>query len=172
MKHVTLSVNVMCGQKLREVSRTTMRQDHRLSRVLHALLHLDELDGPATSEQIARMLQTNAAVVRRTMSGLREAGFVTSVKGHGGGWSLRKSLDEITLLGIYQALGSPQLFAIGNDHEDPSCLLAKSANAATNDALNAARKVFEQSLAGTTVAQLAEGWRSGEVDTDAASRER
>ncbi|WP_299866775.1 Rrf2 family transcriptional regulator [uncultured Hoeflea sp.] len=137
-----------------------MRQDNRLSRVLHALLHLDGMDKPATSEQIAQMLQTNAAVVRRTMSGLRDAGIVTSTKGHGGGWSLAKPLDEITLLAIYNALGPPQLFAIGNDDENPSCLLARSAYAATNEALDAARQHFEQSLERVTVAQLAEHQRS------------
>lgn len=137
-----------------------MRQDNRLSRVLHALLHLDGMDKPATSEQIAQMLQTNAAVVRRTMSGLRDAGIVTSIKGHGGGWSLAKPLDQITLLAIYNALGPPQLFAIGNDDENPSCLLARSAYAATNEALGTARQHFEQSLERVTVAQLAEHQRS------------
>ena len=133
-----------------------MRQDQRLSRVLHALLHLEEMEGPATSEQIAQMLQTNSAVVRRTMAGLRKAQIVTSTKGHGGGWSLCRPLDKITLFEIYQALGSPQLFAIGNDEDDPKCLLAKAANAATSDALNAARIQFQQALTRTTVAQLAD----------------
>lgn len=132
-----------------------MRKDHRLSRVLHALLHLDKMDSPATSDLMAQMLQTNSAVVRRMMSGLREAGIVTSVKGHGGGWSLMRSLDKITLLEIYNALGAPQLFAIGTDDDDTPCLLAKSANAATNDALSAAQEQFEVSLKGVTVAELA-----------------
>ena len=135
-----------------------MRQDRRLSRVLHALLHLDHMDDPATSELIAQMLQTNPAVVRRTMSGLRDAGIVTSTKGHGGGWSLTMPLDNITLLGVYEALGSPPLFAMGSDDEEPTCLLAKSANAATSDALAAARQQFEQSLRNVTVAQLAKGF--------------
>lgn len=135
-----------------------MRQDRRLSRVLHALLHLDKMNNPATSELIAQMLQTNPAVVRRTMSGLRDAGIVTSTKGHGGGWSLMMPLDEITLLGVYEALGSPPLFAMGSDDEETSCLLAKSANAATSDALAAAKQQFEQSLRYVTVAQLAEGF--------------
>ncbi len=133
-----------------------MRQDNRLSRVLHALLHLDGMDGPATSEQIAQMLQTNSAVVRRTMSGLREAGVVTSVKGHGGGWSLAKPLEDVTLLAIHEALGSPKLFAIGNDDENPSCILAKAAYIATDEALSAARTQFEQSLRKVTVADLAD----------------
>lgn len=132
-----------------------MRTDSRLSRVLHALLHLAEMDRPATSEQIAQMLQTNSAVVRRMMSGLREAGIVTSLKGHGGGWSLERPISEITLLEIYQALGTPHLFAIGNDDDEPACLLAKASNEATKAALRAAQAEFERSLSGKTVAQLA-----------------
>ena len=57
-----------------------MRQDNRMPRVLHALLHLDQMTEPATSDLLARMLNTNAAVVRRTMAGLRDQGFVTSTK--------------------------------------------------------------------------------------------
>ncbi|WP_299146419.1 Rrf2 family transcriptional regulator [uncultured Tateyamaria sp.] len=134
-----------------------MRQDNRLSRVLHALLHLDGMDRPATSEQIAQMLQTNSAVVRRTMSGLREAGIVTSTKGHGGGWALAKPLTDVTLFAIYEALGSPKLFAIGNDDDNPSCLLARAAYAATDNALHAAQLQFRASLDAITVKQLAEG---------------
>jgi DNA-binding IscR family transcriptional regulator len=136
-----------------------MRQDKRLSRVLHALLHLDGMDEPATSDLIAQMLQTNSAVVRRTMAGLRDAEIVTSTKGHGGGWILMKPLSEISLLAIYQALGSPTLFALGNDEEEPTCLLAREANAATTEALNAARVQFERSLGAVTVAQLTADWR-------------
>lgn len=132
-----------------------MRQDSRLSRVLHALLHLEGMERPATSEEIAAMLGTNAAVVRRTMGGLREAGILSATKGHGGGWSLARPLNDISLLALYEALGSPALFAIGTDSPEPDCLLARAANAATNDALAAARRTFEESLRGVSVADIA-----------------
>lgn len=131
-----------------------MRQDSRLARVLHVLLHLDGMKEPATSDMIAGMLGTNPAVVRRTMSGLRQAGYVHSVRGHGGGWSLARPLEQITLLGIYEALGSPALFAIGIDGENPTCLLARAANDATTRALRSARDHFHASLAQVTVADL------------------
>ncbi|UXN73592.1 Rrf2 family transcriptional regulator [Devosia sp. A8/3-2] len=85
--------------------------------MLHALLHLHGMEAPATSDLLANMLGTNASVVRRTMAGLRSAGIVAATKGHGGGWSLAKPLDRISLLEIYRALGSPELFAIGNDED-------------------------------------------------------
>ena len=81
-----------------------MSQDRRLARVLHVLLHLDEMDGPATSDMIAQMLGTNPALVRRTMAGLREAGYVQAAKGHGGGWRLSRPLAALTQLGFSEAL--------------------------------------------------------------------
>jgi Rrf2 family protein len=135
-----------------------MRQDSRLPRVLHALLHLERMQRPATSDLIARMLGTNSSVVRRIMGGLRKAGILSSVKGHGGGWSLARPLADISLLEIYQALGSPTLFAIGNDDEEPTCLLARAANAATADALATARQHFKLHLQQVSVAELTADW--------------
>lgn len=103
------------------------------------------------------MLATNGAVVRRTMAGLREAGFVTSSRGHGGGWLLARPLNEISLLALYRALGEPSLFAIGIDQEDSPCQLAQAANHATQAALEQARLAFEAALDGVSVASVVEG---------------
>ena len=84
-----------------------MPNDTRLSRMLHVLIHMDHIGAPVTSEVISRMLDTNPVVVRRTMAGLRAAGYLTSVKGHGGGWALARPLDEVTLRDIHDALGRP-----------------------------------------------------------------
>lgn len=138
-----------------------MRQDSRLPRVLHALLHLERMRAPATSELIARMLGTNASVVRRTMAGLRQAGIVVSVKGHGGGWSLARPLTEISLLDIYQALDAPALFAIGIDDGQSTCLLARAANDATANALLKAQQHFETHLRSVSVADLALNFEQG-----------
>ena len=48
-----------------------MSSDNRLSRMLHVLIHMDQREQPLTSDEIARMLNTNPVVVRRTMAGLR-----------------------------------------------------------------------------------------------------
>ncbi|KQX24860.1 MULTISPECIES: Rrf2 family transcriptional regulator [unclassified Sphingomonas] len=107
-----------------------MRRDSRLSGVLHVLLHMAEQPGPVTSEVLARAMGTNAVVIRRIMAGLREQGFVRSEKGHGGGWTLARPLDDITLRDIYDALGRPSLFAMGNRTEAPGCLVEQAVNAA------------------------------------------
>jgi DNA-binding IscR family transcriptional regulator len=112
-----------------------MPTDTRLSRMLHVLIHMDRIGGPVTSEAISRMLDTNPVVVRRTMSGLRAAGYLTSEKGHGGGWALARSLDEVTLRDIHEALGSPRVLAIGLADENPQCLVERAVNEALKDAM-------------------------------------
>ncbi len=81
----------------------SMRNDTRLSRMLHVLIHMARHEGPATSEAIGQMLGTNPVVVRRTMALLKNEGYVSSEKGHRGGWRLAKPLADITLLDIHQA---------------------------------------------------------------------
>ncbi len=133
-----------------------MRTDSRLSRVLHVLMHLGETKEPMTSELIGQMLNTNPSLVRRTMGLLRKAGIVGSSKGHGGGWYLEKPLADLSLTDVYSALGEPKLFAIGASDDTPTCLLERSANAATQRALDAARESFLQTLASQSVADLIE----------------
>lgn len=111
-----------------------MRGDSRLSRMLHVLIHLGRRNEAATSELIAKMLNTNPVVVRRTMAGLRERGYVQSEKGHGGGWTLSKRLDEITLLDVYEALERPELFCLVSASDHPGCLVELAVNEALEDA--------------------------------------
>lgn len=132
-----------------------MRNDSRLSRMLHVLIHLAERDGPATSDDIARMLGTNPVVVRRTMGGLRDAGYVRSEKGHGGGWSLARRLDAISLLDIYTALGEPALFAIGMANDDPQCLVEQAVNARLAAAMRDAETLLRERLRDVTLADVA-----------------
>ena len=112
-----------------------MPTDSRLSRMLHVLIHMDHIGAPVTSETISRMLDTNPVVVRRPMSGLKAAGYLTSVKGHGGGWALARSLDEVTLRDIHSALGSPRVFAIGLADDNPQCLVERAVNEALKDVM-------------------------------------
>lgn len=132
-----------------------MRSDSRLSRMLHVLLHMARHDGPMTSEAIAHMLGTNAVVVRRTMAGLRDAGYVRSAKGHGGGWEIATDLNSVSLLDIHRAVGGPQLFAIGNAKTDPQCAVEKAVNAALQDALDEAETLLITRLGAISLAELA-----------------
>ena len=132
-----------------------MQLDGRLSRMLHLLIHMDRADGPITSGDAAQMLNTNPVVVRRTMAGLRDAGLVRSDKGHAGGWTLMKPLEDVTMLDVYKAVGEPRIFAIGLADPTPDCLVEQAVNSSMNDALRAAEAMLVSELAKVTLAQIA-----------------
>ena len=131
-----------------------MPTDSRLSRMLHVLIHMDHIGAPVTSETISRMLDTNPVVVRRTMAALRDAGYLNSAKGHGGGWTLAKPLETVTLLDIHQALGSPRVFAIGLADETPSCLVERAVNVALDDAMQDAERRLLNRFGEVTIGAL------------------
>ncbi|ALS97903.1 Rrf2 family transcriptional regulator [Lacimicrobium alkaliphilum] len=131
-----------------------MRKDSRLSRVLHILVHLEAINQPVTSERMAEMISTNPVVVRRTMALLREAGYVTSAKGHNGGWQLVKPLKSITLLDIHQALGEGRIFTIGLTDEHSQCVIEQAVNAALKDVMNEAEALMLQRFGQITLDKL------------------
>ena len=132
-----------------------MNRDTRLSDVLHVLLHMEQAGAPLTSEVLARSMGTNPAVFRRTMAGLREAGLVHSCKGHGGGWQLARPLCQITLLDVYEALGRPNLFAIGNRSEQGICLVERNVNTVMADTMAEAAALFGKRFGELTLDRIA-----------------
>lgn len=135
-----------------------MRQDSRLSRMLHVLIHMGRHDGAMTSDMIATMLDANPVVIRRTMAGLRDQGYVHSVKGHGGGWTLARPLEALTLLDIHRAVGEPSIFAVGPAYDMPGCPIEKAVNAVLEDAFADAEQRLMQRFAGVTLADIADGF--------------
>ncbi len=132
-----------------------MPKDRRLSRTLHALIHMAERNEPLTSDTLAKSLKTHGPAIRRMMSGLRLAGIVSSSKGHGGGWVLERAPDQITLLQIYEALGEPTLFAIGSAQDTPECLVEQAVDAHLTKAMERAAQVLRTELSHTSLADIA-----------------
>ncbi|CAN5563213.1 Rrf2 family transcriptional regulator [soil metagenome] len=131
-----------------------MKKDSRLSSVLHVLLHMAHSDRPLTSEELAGYLQTHSVMVRRTLAGLRELGYVQSGKGHGGGWTIACDLAAITLRDVYDAVGWPTIFAMGNRADDPACLVAQAVNDALADAFRDAEALLIERFGSGTLADL------------------
>lgn len=131
-----------------------MTLDSRLSGVLHALLHMAEKAEPSTSEELARAMSTNPVVLRRLMSGLRDAGFVASAKGHGGGWVMVRPLTDITLGDVHEAVGAPTLLAVGHRDTNPRCLVEQAVNAALDTAYRDAESLLLERLHAVTLDQL------------------
>ncbi|MGD9904443.1 MAG: Rrf2 family transcriptional regulator [Vicinamibacterales bacterium] len=136
-----------------------MRRDSRLSGVLHLLLHLAEHDGPVTSAVLARAMDTNPVVVRRVMAGLRRRRLARSAKGHGGGWTLARAADGITLRDVYDALGGPGLLAIGHRTEAPGCLVEQAVNTALSRAFADAEALLLARFSEVTLGTLSDAVR-------------
>jgi len=133
-----------------------MRRDSKLSSILHLLLHMAHSARPLTSEELAGFLDTNPVLVRRTLAGLRERGYVGSGKGHGGGWVVTADLRQVTLRDIYEAVGSPAVFAMGNRMENPACLVEQAVNRSLASAFEEAEALLIERLSKVTLAELSE----------------
>jgi len=131
-----------------------MNRDSRLSVALHVLMHMHDATEVVTSEALAPRLDTNPVVLRRTMSGLREAGIVRAERGRGGGWSLVKPLESVTLADVYDALTVTNPFAIGCRSPATKCLLERTVNDAIGAALADAEATLMGRLRRITVADL------------------
>ena len=131
-----------------------MSRSSRFSVALHVVAHLGERRGePATSEQLAGCVGTNAVVVRRTLAGLRDAGLVTSTPGHGGGWSLARDTAEVTLADVYTALGE-RLLAVDVGGPGDGCLIERAVAGTLHDFLDDAEALLVARLRRITVADL------------------
>jgi Rrf2 family protein len=133
-----------------------MRRSNRFSLALHVLVHLAEHPGvAATSEHLAACVRTNPVVVRRALAGLRQAGLVASTKGHGGGWTLARTPESITLRDVYAALGERLLFAIDLSGGNPGCRVQRAVAGTLDDFLDDAEALLAARLSQMTLADVA-----------------
>ena len=136
-----------------------MKRDSRLSIVLHGLLHMQAQGKPMTSAELALCMDTNPVVVRRTMAGLRDNGFVQSEKGHGGGWVIARPLAEISLLDIHESLGEPDVIGFSNKDEMSGCLIEQAVNRELDATMEEMRDVFKARMRTITLADIWESVR-------------
>jgi DNA-binding IscR family transcriptional regulator len=101
---------------------------------------------------------TLASVTRMATVSLRDAGYVRSEKGHGGGWVIAADLETVSLLDVHRAVGGPRIFAIGNAHPHTDCAVEKVVNAALEDALAEAEALLVARLGAVKLAELAQSF--------------
>jgi DNA-binding IscR family transcriptional regulator len=133
-----------------------MKQDGRLARMIHVLVHMSLLGGRETSVTIGRMLNTNPVVVRRMMGLLKAHGIVKSEGGRGGGWMLERALGDITVLDVQRALTEGPILAPTLSRDHPVCPVERAANAALTGAFGVAEDAIRSEFSRLTLAQIAE----------------
>jgi Rrf2 family protein len=133
-----------------------MSSDLRLARIVHVLIHMDHHGAVSSSETIARMLETNPVVVRRLLGTLRDAGYVQSDRGPGGGWRLVKPLEDVTLLTLHRILKDASIVSVAPSRDHRSCGVESAANEAIERASHAATEAFDAILSEVTLADVRE----------------
>ncbi|PIQ28044.1 transcriptional regulator [bacterium (Candidatus Blackallbacteria) CG17_big_fil_post_rev_8_21_14_2_50_48_46] len=137
-----------------------MKTDQRLWRTLHVLIHMSHHPAPLTSQTLAKMLNTNAVVVRRTLACLREKQLIQAEKGHGGGWILIKPLHQISLREIYDALGEPTILHFTPESNLPGCLVEKAVNQALDKVLQEAHNLVLERFESLTLAHIEQDFQT------------
>ncbi|WP_109311253.1 Rrf2 family transcriptional regulator [Ruegeria sp. AU67] len=131
-----------------------MKRNSRLSLALHTLSHMaGEPDRVRTSSDIADHAGTNPVVVRRVLGRLREAGLLTSEKGHAGGWRLARSPQDISLADVYLALDE-RLVASDEISEAPACSVEHALQKRVSGVLEEIEQSLIQKLGETSISEV------------------
>lgn len=131
-----------------------MKRNSRLSLALHTLSHMArEPDRVRTSSDIADHAGTNPVVVRRVLGRLREAGLLTSEKGHAGGWRLARSPQDISFADVYLALDE-RLVASDEISEAPACSVEHALQKRVSGVLEEIEQTLIQKLGETSISEV------------------
>jgi Rrf2 family protein len=112
-------------------------------------------DEPVTSACIAGSVNTNPVVIRRLLGLFREAGFVESKNGVGGGWVLVTDPKQITLIDVLRAV-EPQneLFALHRCEPNQECPVGHCIQGVLTDVYDEVQEGMSRHLARSTIASL------------------
>jgi len=101
----------------------------RFSTAIHILTLLSKSPNSwITSDWIAGSININAAIVRKEISVLRNAGLIISKQGKEGGSQLGKSPELISLADIFIAINETELLGKKNQNPNPDCPVGKNIN--------------------------------------------
>ncbi len=131
-----------------------MKRNSRLSLALHTLRHMaGNPDRVQTSADIADHAGTNPVVVRRVLGRLREAGLLTSEKGHAGGWKLARAPESITLADVYLALDE-SLIATAPQEQPPACSIEHALHRRVSGVMKEIEESLIERLRETTISEV------------------
>jgi len=127
----------------------------RFRTAMHALAVIAYIEEKqATSDRIAASIATDATVVRKLLASLREAGLVVALEGRHGGYALARSPQRISLLDVYRAAGSDNLFPMPDRLPNPNCPVGAHIHPVLDAPLDAAHAALEQRLSQTSLADV------------------
>lgn len=134
-----------------------MLSSSRFVVAIHALSVLARAagKGPVCSTAVAESVHTNPVVIRRLMSELEKAKLVRAVAGRSGGFELDRKADSITLADVYRAVEDEEVFRMHKISPDSACPVAAQIGKILTGPLRAAESALSNSLAQTTLKDVA-----------------
>ena len=106
------------------------------------------------SATLAESVNADPTFVRKSLSKLSKAGLVRTTRGKNGSSSLRRPLEQITLLDVYRASAAPPTFAIHSYPVEKRCPISCNIKGCMSSVLKKAQDSFENSLDGITLADV------------------
>jgi Rrf2 family protein len=127
-----------------------------LSVGIHILTVLALKRGEAlTSNWIAGSVNTNPVVIRRLLGLFREAGFVESKPGVGGGWVLLADPERITFLDVLRAVEPRnEAFALHRSEPNRKCPVGCNIQGVLTDVYAEVQEAMAQRLARSSIASV------------------
>lgn len=112
-------------------------------------------DYKITSDFLAGSINVNPVIIRKLLSQLKEAGLIEVKRGPGGA-TIKKPLDEITFLDIYQAVECIEDNTLFHFHENPNpaCPVGKNIHNILDDKLVRVQNAMEMELKSITLADV------------------
>jgi Rrf2 family protein len=124
---------------------------------VHILIMLAVTDsGCLNSQAMAQSANANAVSIRRALARFREAGYVTSRPGTGGGTQLARDPAQMTLADVWRIVYGQEP-VLGAYEGDPDCPVGSRIQPMLMGIDDRARHALEDELSKTTIAQLARG---------------
>ena len=87
---------------------------------------------------------------------LAEAGLTSSQLGYGGGATLAKPADQITLLDVFQAVEEHNIFEVHRTPPDKHCFVGRNIQEVLTRSISKAQQALEIELSKTTIAKVAQ----------------
>lgn len=106
------------------------------------------------SEDIAKSVGTNPAVIRKILGSLLEAGMVRTQLGQGGGTALARDPAQISLLDVYRAVEEVGFFPLPRSTPSATCYVGHNIFPVLDQAFQAANDAAEAELAKLTIADM------------------
>jgi len=134
-----------------------MQISSRFTIAVHVLIAIEMFknDRKVTSEFLASSANVNPTVIRRLLQQLKKADIVTVKRGSGGA-DIARSLDEITLLDVYNAVEPVENGQLFHFHDNPNelCPVGRNIHRIMDYRLEEIQSAMEEKMRSVTIADV------------------